>query len=96
MELCNDIREFVAVVGLPQDHVPTMKELSEHGRFFSCYSLKFIFPFNLIPHCYDFSLLVLNYLINEFTFIMFFHFEENLEVSHYAHYLICYLLFNST
>ncbi|XP_015898398.3 protein PTST homolog 3, chloroplastic isoform X2 [Ziziphus jujuba] len=31
-ELCNDIREFVAAVGLPQDYVPTMKEFTEHGR----------------------------------------------------------------
>ncbi|XWS66834.1 hypothetical protein CRYUN_Cryun05aG0235000 [Craigia yunnanensis] len=31
-ELCNDIREFIAAVGLPEDHVPSMKELSQHGR----------------------------------------------------------------
>lgn len=31
-ELCNDIREFISVVGLPEDHVPSMKELSQHGR----------------------------------------------------------------
>ncbi|OMO73660.1 hypothetical protein COLO4_26948 [Corchorus olitorius] len=31
-ELCNDIREFVAAVGLPEGHVPSMKELSQHGR----------------------------------------------------------------
>ncbi|KAG6642884.1 protein PTST homolog 3, chloroplastic isoform X1 [Carya illinoinensis] len=31
-ELCNDIREFVTALGLPEDHVPSMKELSQHGR----------------------------------------------------------------
>ncbi|XP_022742329.1 uncharacterized protein LOC111293715 isoform X3 [Durio zibethinus] len=31
-ELCNDIREFVAAVGLPEVHVPSVKELSQHGR----------------------------------------------------------------
>ncbi|XP_022767284.1 uncharacterized protein LOC111311816 isoform X2 [Durio zibethinus] len=31
-ELCKDIREFVAAVGLPEGHVPSMKELSQHGR----------------------------------------------------------------
>ncbi|KAJ7972349.1 putative 5'-AMP-activated kinase-like protein [Quillaja saponaria] len=32
VELCNDIREFLAAVGLPEDHIPSMKELSQHGR----------------------------------------------------------------
>ncbi|KAL0543756.1 hypothetical protein IC582_018860 [Cucumis melo] len=31
-ELCNDIREFIRSVGLPKDHVPSTKELSQHGR----------------------------------------------------------------
>ncbi|XP_039062911.1 protein PTST homolog 3, chloroplastic-like isoform X2 [Hibiscus syriacus] len=31
-ELCTDIREFVAAVGLPDGHVPSLKELSQHGR----------------------------------------------------------------
>ncbi|KAG8648573.1 hypothetical protein MANES_08G011400v8 [Manihot esculenta] len=31
-ELCNDIREFLSAVGLPEDHVPSMKELSDNGR----------------------------------------------------------------
>lgn len=31
-ELCNDLREFVSIVGLPEGHIPSMKELSEHGR----------------------------------------------------------------
>lgn len=31
-ELGNALREFVASVGLPQDHVPSTKELSHHGR----------------------------------------------------------------
>ncbi|XWS55872.1 hypothetical protein CRYUN_Cryun09bG0037200 [Craigia yunnanensis] len=31
-ELCNDIREFAAAIGLPEGHVPSMKELSQHGR----------------------------------------------------------------
>ncbi|XP_058003462.1 protein PTST homolog 3, chloroplastic isoform X2 [Hevea brasiliensis] len=32
IELCNDIREFISAVGLPEGHVPSMKELSDHGR----------------------------------------------------------------
>ncbi|XP_059305887.1 protein PTST homolog 3, chloroplastic isoform X1 [Lycium ferocissimum] len=32
VDLSNDIREFLSSVGLPEDHVPTMKELSQHGR----------------------------------------------------------------
>ncbi|XP_009612978.1 protein PTST homolog 3, chloroplastic isoform X2 [Nicotiana tomentosiformis] len=32
VDLCNNIREFLSSVGLPEDHVPTMKELSQHGR----------------------------------------------------------------
>lgn len=31
-ELCNDIREFVTAFGLPEDHVPSTKELSQRGR----------------------------------------------------------------
>ncbi|XP_057534030.1 protein PTST homolog 3, chloroplastic [Amaranthus tricolor] len=31
-ELCNALREFVASVGLPADHVPSTKELNHHGR----------------------------------------------------------------
>ncbi|KAL2487359.1 5'-AMP-activated protein kinase-related [Abeliophyllum distichum] len=31
-DLCNDIREFLSMLGLPQTHVPSMKELSQHGR----------------------------------------------------------------
>ncbi|XP_059646825.1 protein PTST homolog 3, chloroplastic isoform X2 [Cornus florida] len=31
-ELCSDIRQFLSAVGLPEDHVPSMKELSHHGR----------------------------------------------------------------
>ncbi|KAA8518713.1 hypothetical protein F0562_016513 [Nyssa sinensis] len=31
-DICNDIREFLTAVGLPEDHVPSMKELSQHGR----------------------------------------------------------------
>ncbi|KAG8376606.1 hypothetical protein BUALT_Bualt09G0081000 [Buddleja alternifolia] len=33
-DLCNDIREFLSSVGLPQNHVPSTKELSHHGRIF--------------------------------------------------------------
>lgn len=32
-DLCRDIREFVSAAGLPEDHVPSLKELSQHGRF---------------------------------------------------------------
>ncbi|XP_050381662.1 protein PTST homolog 3, chloroplastic isoform X2 [Argentina anserina] len=31
-DLCSELLEFVAAVGLPQGHVPSMKELSQHGR----------------------------------------------------------------
>ncbi|VVB13059.1 unnamed protein product [Arabis nemorensis] len=31
-ELRSEIMEFVALVGFPEGHVPSMKELSEHGR----------------------------------------------------------------
>ncbi|KAM7468212.1 hypothetical protein LguiB_015774 [Lonicera macranthoides] len=31
-DLCNDLREFISAVGLPQGHVPSLKELSQHGR----------------------------------------------------------------
>ncbi|KAK4272840.1 hypothetical protein QN277_021341 [Acacia crassicarpa] len=31
-ELCNEIREFVAAVGHPEGHVPSTKELLQHGR----------------------------------------------------------------
>ncbi|XP_076915855.1 protein PTST homolog 3, chloroplastic [Bidens hawaiensis] len=31
-DLCNDLREFVSEVGLPDGHVPSLKELSQHGR----------------------------------------------------------------
>ncbi|KAI3930196.1 hypothetical protein MKW92_019709 [Papaver armeniacum] len=31
-ELCNELKEFVALVGLPEGHVPSWKELTEHGR----------------------------------------------------------------
>ncbi|KAL8526124.1 hypothetical protein ACS0TY_015377 [Phlomoides rotata] len=31
-DLCNDIRQFLSAVGLPENHVPTTKELSNHGR----------------------------------------------------------------
>lgn len=31
-ELRNDIKEFLSTVGLPQDHVPSTKELSQNGR----------------------------------------------------------------
>ncbi|CAK7343184.1 unnamed protein product [Dovyalis caffra] len=32
VELCNDLREFVSTVGLPEGHVPSFKELQDHGR----------------------------------------------------------------
>ncbi|KAM6593175.1 hypothetical protein CsatA_000878 [Cannabis sativa] len=32
VELCKEIREFMAVVGLPESHVPTMKDFSQRGR----------------------------------------------------------------
>ncbi|XP_048127531.1 protein PTST homolog 3, chloroplastic [Rhodamnia argentea] len=32
VELCNDIKEFLASAGLPEGHVPSIKELLQHGR----------------------------------------------------------------
>lgn len=31
-ELCNELREFLTAVGLPKDHVPSLKDFSQHGR----------------------------------------------------------------
>ncbi|KAJ0663558.1 putative immunoglobulin-like protein [Helianthus annuus] len=31
-DLCNDLREFISEIGLPDGHVPSLKELSQHGR----------------------------------------------------------------
>ncbi|KAJ8648166.1 hypothetical protein MRB53_001189 [Persea americana] len=31
-ELCNELREFNSMAGLPENHVPSMKELCQHGR----------------------------------------------------------------
>ncbi|EPS58666.1 hypothetical protein M569_16147, partial [Genlisea aurea] len=31
-DLARDIKEFLASVGLPEDHVPSMKVFSKHGR----------------------------------------------------------------
>ncbi|KAL4592147.1 hypothetical protein LXL04_005133 [Taraxacum kok-saghyz] len=31
-DLCNDLREFISDAGLPDGHVPSLKELSQHGR----------------------------------------------------------------
>ncbi|KAF8042680.1 hypothetical protein BT93_A1114 [Corymbia citriodora subsp. variegata] len=32
VELCNDVKEFLASAGLPEGHVPSIKELLQHGR----------------------------------------------------------------
>lgn len=32
MELCNDLREFLSTFELPEGHVPSIKELQDHGR----------------------------------------------------------------
>lgn len=32
VELCNDLREFLSTFGLPEGHVPSIKELQDHGR----------------------------------------------------------------
>ncbi|KAI7742730.1 hypothetical protein M8C21_020305, partial [Ambrosia artemisiifolia] len=34
-DLCNELREFVSEIGLPDGHVPSLKELSQHGRYTS-------------------------------------------------------------
>ncbi|KAK2401198.1 protein PTST protein 3, chloroplastic [Trifolium repens] len=31
-EICSDIRQFLADVGLPNDHIPSTKQLLQHGR----------------------------------------------------------------
>ncbi|KAL4566994.1 hypothetical protein LXL04_022564 [Taraxacum kok-saghyz] len=31
-DLCNDLREFISDAGLPDGHVPSLKELSQHRR----------------------------------------------------------------
>ncbi|KAB2622398.1 hypothetical protein D8674_024580 [Pyrus ussuriensis x Pyrus communis] len=31
-ELCNELRQFLTAVGLPECHFPSLKELSQHGR----------------------------------------------------------------
>ncbi|KAK1429475.1 hypothetical protein QVD17_11684 [Tagetes erecta] len=31
-DLCNDLRDFISEIGLPDGHVPSLKELSQHGR----------------------------------------------------------------
>ncbi|CAI9288400.1 unnamed protein product [Lactuca saligna] len=31
-DLCNVLREFMSDVGFPDEHVPSLKELSHHGR----------------------------------------------------------------
>nr|CAD1835724.1 unnamed protein product [Ananas comosus var. bracteatus] len=31
-EVCNELREFMSVIGLPENRVPMLKDLSEHGR----------------------------------------------------------------
>ncbi|KAI3687827.1 hypothetical protein L1987_81530 [Smallanthus sonchifolius] len=31
-DLCNDLREFISEIGLPDGHIPSLKELSQHGR----------------------------------------------------------------
>ncbi|XP_009345699.2 LOW QUALITY PROTEIN: protein PTST homolog 3, chloroplastic [Pyrus x bretschneideri] len=31
-ELCNELRQFLTAVGLPECHIPSLKELSQHGR----------------------------------------------------------------
>ncbi|KAI3791900.1 hypothetical protein L2E82_05766 [Cichorium intybus] len=31
-DLCNDLRKFMSEIGLPDGHVPSLKELSQHGR----------------------------------------------------------------
>lgn len=52
-ELRNDLREFLSGVGLPNDHVPTMKELLEHGRLFFLQLFFYwclLFPFFYFVH----------------------------------------------
>ncbi|KAK9079379.1 hypothetical protein SSX86_001050 [Deinandra increscens subsp. villosa] len=31
-DLCSDLRQFISEIGLPDGHVPSLKELSQHGR----------------------------------------------------------------
>lgn len=32
-ELRSELREFISALGFPDDHVPSTKELTDHGRF---------------------------------------------------------------
>lgn len=56
-DLCNDLREFISAVGLPQGHVPSLKELSQHGRFLLFIpsapplSLWFLFSHDFLMFC---------------------------------------------
>ncbi|MFS7917437.1 hypothetical protein Hanom_Chr03g00189081 [Helianthus anomalus] len=36
VDLCNDLREFISETGLPDGHVPSLKELSQHGSASIC------------------------------------------------------------
>lgn len=47
-ELYNDLREFLSTVGLSESHVPSMKELSAHGRFLFTHLLFFLLGFTCI------------------------------------------------
>nr|GMC80182.1 uncharacterized protein LOC109182360 isoform X4 [Ipomoea batatas] len=46
VDICNDIREFLSMAGLPQDHVPTTKELTQHGRIEGIRLIHFSFSFS--------------------------------------------------
>lgn len=61
VELLDEIKQFLYSVGLPEDHVPSTKELSLHGRLDivsnSFWSM-------LIEAVYVCLSLVVNYMIN--------------------------------
>lgn len=45
-DICNDIREFVSEFQFPEGHLPSFKELSQHGRF--CFLLLCLSGSNLV------------------------------------------------
>lgn len=49
-DLRNDIKEFLSTVGFPENHVPTMKELTQNGRFVS-YGVAIFFIFVVLSSC---------------------------------------------
>ncbi|XP_060967322.1 uncharacterized protein LOC115711143 [Cannabis sativa] len=52
VELCKEIREFMAMVGLLESHVPTMKDFSQRGRFLLSFFLEILLSISLSDLAY--------------------------------------------